>query len=142
MKKKFLRREIGFDCIRTKIFFHGLYKTDAIPLSHKAFLNIERLKSDLKDSPVCLDLAYFQPQNKTEKELFSYFWVISPFFFKDAVNSAEKRIHNTFQIRGEKTQRQKHSLKPKPNLSIFVWNGSCCRVHNYIWRNKMYWSKS
>ena len=43
--------------------FIGLYKTDAIPLSHTAFLNIVRLKSDLKDSPVCLDLAYFQPQN-------------------------------------------------------------------------------
>ena len=103
-----------------KYSFISLYKTDAIPLSHKVFLSIDRLKSDLKDSPVCLDLAYFQPQNKTEKELFSYFWVISPFFFKDAVNSAEKRIHNTFLIRGEKTQRQKHSLKPKPNLSIFV----------------------
>ena len=44
-----------------------LYNTDAIPLSHMALLNIEGLKSYLKDSPVCLDLAYFQPKNKTEK---------------------------------------------------------------------------
>ena len=45
--------------------FIGLYKTDAIhvPLSHTAFLNIVRVKRDLKDSPVCLDLAYFQPPN-------------------------------------------------------------------------------
>ena len=25
------------------------------------------LKWDLKDSPICLDLTYFQPKNKTEK---------------------------------------------------------------------------
>ena len=45
-----------------------------------ACLNIEGLKSYLKDSPVCLDLAYFQPKNKTEKLLFRYLWLISPFF--------------------------------------------------------------
>ena len=27
----------------------------------------ETLKWDLKDSPICLDLAYFQPKNKTVK---------------------------------------------------------------------------
>ena len=37
--------------------FGDLYKTSAIPSSHKG------LKSYLKDSPVCLDLAYFQPKN-------------------------------------------------------------------------------
>ena len=37
----------------------------------------------LMDSPICLDLAYFQP------------------------------IHNTFQIRGDKTQRQQNSSKTK-----------------------------
>ena len=42
----------------------------------------------------------------------------------------EKRIHNTFQIRGEKTQRQQDSLKTK--LSIFVWNGSFCPIQNHI----------
>ena len=29
--------------------------------------NITCLKWDLKDSHICLDLAYFQPKNKTEK---------------------------------------------------------------------------
>ena len=44
-----------------------LYKTDAIPSSHKACLNDKGLKSYIKDSPVCLDLACFQPKNKTDK---------------------------------------------------------------------------
>ena len=70
-------------------------------------LNIFRLKCYLKDNPVCLDLAYFKPKNKT-----SYFWVIFPIFLIDAVNSLVKKcIHYTFQIRGEKTQRQQDSLK-------------------------------
>ena len=28
---------------------------------------VKCLKWDLKDSPICLDLAYFQPKNKIEK---------------------------------------------------------------------------
>ena len=37
-----------------------------------------------------------------------YFWLI------DAVNSfLKKRIHNTFQIRGDKTQRQQNFFKNK-----------------------------
>ena len=35
--------------------FGDLYKTDAIPSSHTACLNIVGLKSYFKDSPVCLD---------------------------------------------------------------------------------------
>ena len=42
------------------------YRTDDIPLRQTASWNIERLKCYLKDSPVCLDLAYFHPKNKTE----------------------------------------------------------------------------
>ena len=49
-----------------KYSFIGLYKFEAIPLSHTAFLNIERLNSDLKDSPDCLDLAYLQPKYTQE----------------------------------------------------------------------------
>ena len=45
-------------------------KTDAIPLSHTAFMNIDGLKNYLMDSPVCLDLEYYQPKNKTEKNTF------------------------------------------------------------------------
>ena len=60
--------------------FRGLYKTDAIPLGHTACLNIEGLKSYLKESPVCLNLEYYQPQHQTEKLLFKYIWVISSFF--------------------------------------------------------------
>ena len=37
--------------------------TDAIPLSQTATLNIKCLKWDLKDTPIGLDLAYFQPKN-------------------------------------------------------------------------------
>ena len=54
-------------------------------------------------------LRLLSTNNKTEKLLFAYLWVISPFFLNDVVNFfSEKRIHNTctFQIRGEKTQRQ------------------------------------
>ena len=46
-----------------KYHFSALYKTDSISLSHIAILEIHGLKSYLKDSPVCLDLAYFQPKN-------------------------------------------------------------------------------
>ena len=41
--------------------------TDTIPLSQTTTLFITCLKCDLKDSPICLDLAYFQPKNKAEK---------------------------------------------------------------------------
>ena len=53
----------------------GCYETDAkhVPLSQTAAFNIMCLKWDL-------DLAYFQPQNKREEQLFGYLWVISPFF--------------------------------------------------------------
>ena len=51
-----------------KHFLKGCYDgTDEIPLSQTATLNIKCLKWDLKESPICLDLAYFQPKNKTEK---------------------------------------------------------------------------
>ena len=33
-------------------------------------MNIDGLKSYLKDSPVCLDLQYYQPKNKAEKFTF------------------------------------------------------------------------
>ena len=76
------------------ILSFGLYKTDAIPLSHTEFLNIERLKSDLKNSPVRLDLAYFQP-----KDNFLFISGSSLHFLKWCSKSLiEKRIHNTFQI--------------------------------------------
>ena len=38
-----------------------------VSLSQTATFNIECLKWDLKDSPKCLDLTYFLPQNKTVK---------------------------------------------------------------------------
>ena len=41
--------------------------TDALPLSQTATFNIICLKWDLKDSFICLDLAYFRPKIKTEK---------------------------------------------------------------------------
>ena len=52
---------------KPKYPFSGLYKTDAILLSHTSCLNTDSLKSYLKDSPVCLGLAYFQPKHKTGK---------------------------------------------------------------------------
>ena len=51
------------------VFFSDLYKTYAIPPSHTTWGNIKGSKIYLKDSPKCLDYAYFQPKNKTEKEL-------------------------------------------------------------------------
>ena len=41
-----------------KYHFSALYKTDSTPLSHTACLNIDGLKSYLKDSPVRLDLTF------------------------------------------------------------------------------------
>ena len=70
--------------------FDDLYKTEAIPSSHAAYLNIEGLNSYFKDSPVCLDLAYFQPKNN--------FIVISGsslHFLNDAVNSLVKNASIT-----------------------------------------------
>ena len=72
-----------------------------IPLSHSADLNMEHLKSYFKDSPVCLDLAYFQPRYKIEKWLFNYFWS-SLHFLNYAVNSLVKStsiIHFKFMER-------------------------------------------
>ena len=54
------------------------YGTDTIPLNQSATFIIKCL--DLKDSLICLDVAYFQLQNKTEKLHFWYLWVISLFF--------------------------------------------------------------
>ena len=45
---------------------------------------------------------------------------LSIFLNDTVIFFSKKRIHNTFQIRGEKTQRQLDSLKTKLNLSIFV----------------------
>ena len=72
-----------------------------------------------------MDLKYYQPKNKTEKWLFSYLWVISPVFFNDTVNSLVKNasiIHFKFVERRWNTMVK----------SIFVWNGSCCRIQNHI----------
>ena len=49
-----------------------------------------------------LRLSIFQPKNKTASSLF--------FFKRCSKFLSEKRIHNTLQIRGEKTQRQQVSL--------------------------------
>ena len=108
-------------------------KTDAILLSHTAFLNIDGLKSYLKkDNPVCLDLEYYQPKNEFKKR---YIWVISPFFKWCSKFFSDKRIHNTFLIRGEKNRKQQDSLKTKLNLSIYVWKGSCFPIQNHILKN-------
>ena len=49
-------------------------KTDAIPLNGQTVsLQIMDHKWYLKDKTAYFDLIYFQPKNKTEKELFSYF---------------------------------------------------------------------
>ena len=89
--------------------FRDPVKTDAIPPSHTPCLNIEGLKSYLKDSLVFLDLGYF----------------LGHLFI-------EKRIPNTHHIRGEKIQKRQDSSKTKLNLSIFEWNGLCCPFKNHI----------
>ena len=61
--------------------FSGVFKTNAIPLSHTACLNIGGSKSYSKNSPVCLDLAYFQPNNK-QKNNFLVIFVSSLHFIK------------------------------------------------------------
>ena len=46
----------------------GSYGRDVmIPLSQSATFKIKCSKWDLKNSPIYMELAYFQPQNKTEK---------------------------------------------------------------------------
>ena len=66
---KGLRHKISFIVFEPKhsVTSGCLYRTDAIPLSQMESLYIERLMCYLKDNLVCLDLAYFQPQNKPEK---------------------------------------------------------------------------
>ena len=96
-------------------------------------MNIEDLKSYLKDSPVCLDLEYYIiPKIKQINYFLDIFGSSLHFLKWCSIFFSEKRTHNTFQIRGEKTQRQQDSLKTKLNLSIFVWNGSCCPIQNHI----------
>ena len=49
-------------------------KTNAIPLNDQTVsLQIMDYKCYFKDRTVYFDLTYFQPKNKTEKELLSYF---------------------------------------------------------------------
>ena len=93
--KKILKRKTWLYRIRTKIFFHLVFiKPTRYHWANTEFLNIERLKSDLKISPVRLDLAYFQP-----KDNFLFISGSSLHFLKWCSKSLiEKRIHNTFQI--------------------------------------------
>ena len=97
-----------------------------------------------------MDLTYFQPKNKSKIYLFCNFLVISKIskinpkytFFVISWSSLrlsiffdwfmKKRIHNTFKIRWEKTQRKQDSLKTMLTLSIFVQIGSCCLNQNHI----------
>ena len=68
IKKIILRKIDDLTVFEPKHSLEGWYDgTDALPLSQTATFNIKCLKWDLKDSPICLDLAYFQPKNKTEK---------------------------------------------------------------------------
>ena len=92
-----------------KSAFSGLYKI---------INNIEGLKSYLKESPVCLE--YNQPKNKTEKILLVTSWSFLHFLKLCSKFLGEKRIHNIFQIRGEKTKRLQDSFKTKLNMSILV----------------------
>ena len=68
-KKRRFKKQ--FDRIRNQNILESVFmhEPDAIPLSHTAFMKTEGLKSYLKDSPVCLDLDYYQPINTTEKIL-------------------------------------------------------------------------
>ena len=70
--------------------FHEKLKKDNLTVfepKHLNNLNINCLKWDLKDSPICLDLAYFQPKNKTEKITFQVSLGHLSIFLIDAVNS-------------------------------------------------------
>ena len=72
-----------------------------------------RLKWDLKDSTICLDLTYFQPQNNQKNNFLGISGSSLHFFDWRSKFIFEKRIRNTFQIRGDKTQKQQNSLKTK-----------------------------
>ena len=75
------------------------YGTDVIPLSHSATFNIKCLKWYLKDSPIRLDLACFQPKknnnNVTPKQKNDFLGMYGSalFFFIDAVNSFLKNLY-------------------------------------------------
>ena len=62
--KKIMKKIIIWPIFEPKAPLRGSYWTDAIPMSQTTTFNI---KWDLKDSPICMDLEYFQLQNKTEK---------------------------------------------------------------------------
>ena len=66
MKKKIKDLKNNLMVFKPKIIsFNQSIKTDTIPLSHTAYMNIDGLKSSyFKDSPVCLDLEYYQPKIK------------------------------------------------------------------------------
>ena len=79
--------------LEPKYFLEGCYDgTDAIPLSQTAVFITKCLKWDLKDSQICLDLAYFRPKNKTQKNnSFEYLYI----FLIDAENSFLKNASIT-----------------------------------------------
>ena len=66
--KKIIKKIDDLTVFEPKHSHEGWFdRTDAFLLSQTATFNIRCLKWDLKDSFICLNLAYFRPKIKTEK---------------------------------------------------------------------------
>ena len=65
-RKEFLKiiknRKNNLTVFEPKHPFRVCYITNAIPLSQTSAFNIKCFNWDLEDSPICLDLGYFQPK--------------------------------------------------------------------------------
>ena len=79
-------------------------------------------------------VTIFSTQKMKQKNNFLGISGSSPHFFFDWRSKFifEKCIRNTFQIRGDNTQREQNSLKTKKNLSINECNWSYCLFQYHI----------
>ena len=97
----------------------GCYGTDAIPLNHPATTNVKCLKWDLKDSPICLDSACFQPKKQNRKIIISG---LSLHFF----NRCSKFI---FLKNASITHFKLNSWRQNPETTKFFKNK--VKIHDY-----------
>ena len=117
------------------------YETDAIPLSQRTTFDIKCLKWDLKDSPVCLNLAYFHPKIKQKNNLFGISGSSLYFFSWCCKFFLEKRIHNTYQFL-ETRPRDNEILQKQSKICRLSYEMDRIALFRIIfWRNKIHFGK-
>ena len=131
-KKKYKRFKKIFDRIRTKTSYQRSSQNRRDTTGPNGKLQIMGLKCCLKGRIVCLTWQIFSPEIKQKSNFFFISGSSLHFYNRCSKFFSKKRIHNSFQIRGKKTQRQQDPLKTMLNLSIFVPNRSCCLIHKHF----------